>query len=326
MEVEGNSNNKGGFDVYLHPLVVMNISDHVTREKHINRKLPGYTQPSSTNLPPLTSENDSVIGAILGSINGRRLDLHTSFELVLLPTGDIDMEYYETRINQYLEVFPTYEFIGWYSCGKGQPASRDFVRLRQFETVTENPFLVQLDSDFQKTVTNRHLPLYIYEKTYKIHAGQAESTLTPIGYKLASLEAEMIAVDHVARIASQISAQKESDYVIHLQTFSEALALLRDRTAMLRRYLEDVKAGKAPKSQTILREIYSLCNGLSASQPPDIQSQFNKEWISEILTVHLATATKIVSHMQELSMKMNAIRDPHIMTNLRARKKTLDSD
>jgi len=85
-----------GLNVLLHPLVIIEISDHYTRAK-VN------TQHQVGNAPT------RVIGALLGIQSGRKVEIMKSFELVLTVAG-IDDDYLKTKQDQMKKVFPNYEF------------------------------------------------------------------------------------------------------------------------------------------------------------------------------------------------------------------------
>lgn len=55
--------NSGALDVSLHPLVILNISDHYTRSK-------------------VRTGQERVFGALMGQLSGRKVEIFNSFELV----------------------------------------------------------------------------------------------------------------------------------------------------------------------------------------------------------------------------------------------------
>lgn len=55
--------NSGALDVSLHPLVILNISDHFTRSK-------------------VRTNEERVFGALMGQLSGRKVEIYDSFELV----------------------------------------------------------------------------------------------------------------------------------------------------------------------------------------------------------------------------------------------------
>lgn len=76
-------------NVQLHPLVLLTISDHITRHKLRKQQVP-------------------IVGAILGQQNGRELTMEVAFQCKLLPpetrTGEsafmIDDEWFRDRLEQ----------------------------------------------------------------------------------------------------------------------------------------------------------------------------------------------------------------------------------
>ena len=81
--------------VSLHPLVIMNVSEHWTRIR--------------------AQENtEQVIGAIIGRQNGRNIEIMNSFELNFdRIEGEvvIDRDYYNTKESQFKQVFPDLDFL-----------------------------------------------------------------------------------------------------------------------------------------------------------------------------------------------------------------------
>ena len=55
---------ESSLDISLHPLVIINISDHDTRERVKN------------------SKHTKIVGAILGTQSGKRIEITNSFELL----------------------------------------------------------------------------------------------------------------------------------------------------------------------------------------------------------------------------------------------------
>ncbi|TNN73080.1 COP9 signalosome complex subunit 6 [Liparis tanakae] len=99
----------GSVSVALHPLVILNISDHWIRIR-------------SQEGRPM-----QVIGALIGKQEGRNIEVMNSFELLSQTVDDrvhIDKEYYYTKEEQFKQVFKEMEFLGWYTTG-GPPEASD---------------------------------------------------------------------------------------------------------------------------------------------------------------------------------------------------------
>jgi len=86
-------------EVNVHPIVLMNISDHFTRVKAQNL---GAAQ--------------RVIGALLGTQEGRQVSILNSCELTYTQTAagiDLDFDFTDKRLELFAQVFPTFDFLGW---------------------------------------------------------------------------------------------------------------------------------------------------------------------------------------------------------------------
>jgi hypothetical protein len=70
-----------GLLINLHPLVIMNISDHNTRTTVMNTPGP-------------------VIGCLLGILTGRIVNLYNSYELPLIDNLKVDMDYFTIKQEQ----------------------------------------------------------------------------------------------------------------------------------------------------------------------------------------------------------------------------------
>merc|ERR550539_564612 len=107
--------------VSLHPLVIMNISEHWTRTKaQEGRAVPVY-------------------GAIIGKQAGRDIEIMNSFELDYNEIEGqviIDRDYYNTKEEQFKQVFSDMDFLGWYSTGD-HPTAKDISVHRQIAEINE---------------------------------------------------------------------------------------------------------------------------------------------------------------------------------------------
>ncbi|KAJ1784184.1 COP9 signalosome complex subunit 6, partial [Coemansia sp. RSA 2399] len=132
----------------LHPLVLLNISEHATRMAALVRcrKDANNTSISATQaaLPPL------VLGALLGNqADGGRHEVFLSFELKVEKENgnlDIDSAHFETRLEQLRVIFPNHEFIGWYVASSSHQVSPLMLELHT-KLVSINPSALLLVFD-----------------------------------------------------------------------------------------------------------------------------------------------------------------------------------
>ena len=111
----------GSVTVSLHPLVIMNISEHWTRTK---------AQAGSPQ---------KVYGALIGKQKGRAIEVMNSFELDFNTVEGkvlIDRDYYNIKEEQFKQVFSEMDFLGWYSTGEA-PTEDDIEIHKQICDINE---------------------------------------------------------------------------------------------------------------------------------------------------------------------------------------------
>jgi COP9 signalosome complex subunit 6 len=92
--------------IQLHPLAVMNISDHFTRSRYMTAK------------DKLSSMR--VVGALLGRQQGRVMEIVNTVEVDFknVPESEgaikIDERFCMERLEAYKKIFPDLDCIGWY--------------------------------------------------------------------------------------------------------------------------------------------------------------------------------------------------------------------
>jgi COP9 signalosome complex subunit 6 len=280
--------------VHLHPLVLINISDHVVRYRASGRE-------------------GRVLGAVIGDQEGRHVQMHNSFELSI--EGEVlDVDYFKLRLAQYQEVFPRYEFLGWYSIGKSPQAS-DHALHKKIQEVTNNetPFLLMMDSEsmgVEKAAQgNEELPIKVYDATTHIAGGELQVNWNEVQYVIDTLEAERISVNHVAKSATTATAGHSSDFTQHAGGLANSVVMLSNRVKELLEYMKDVKEGRAPKNHEVLRQLLSICQALRATQPDAMRQEFRGEFNDAALVVLLATLTKTSASTADLLDKFQLMHD-----------------
>ncbi|XP_072447688.1 COP9 signalosome complex subunit 6 isoform X4 [Chiloscyllium punctatum] len=196
----------GSVSVALHPLVILNISDHWIRMR------------SQEGRPV------QVIGALIGKQEGRNIEVMNSFELLSHTVEEkivIDKEYYYTKEEQFKQVFKDMEFLGWYTTG-GPPDESDIHVHKQVCEIIESPLFLKLNPMTKHT----DLPVSVYESVIDIIAGEATVLFAELTYTLATEEAERIGVDHVARMTATGTGENSTGEVpFNHEILREAYAL-----------------------------------------------------------------------------------------------------
>ncbi|KAH8264073.1 hypothetical protein KR038_002217 [Drosophila bunnanda] len=279
----------GSVTISLHPLVIMNISEHWTRFRAQH------------------GEPRQVYGAIIGKQKGRNIEIMNSFELKTDVIGDetvINKDYYNKKEQQYKQVFSDLDFIGWYTTGEN-PTADDIKIQKQIAAINECPILLQLNP-LSRSVDQ--LPLKLFESLIDLVDGEATMLFVPLTYTLATEEAERIGVDHVARMTSNESGEK-SVVAEHLVAQDSAIKMLNTRIKIVLQYIRDVEAGKLRANQEILREAYALCHRLPVMQVPAFQEEFYTQCNDVGLISYLGTLTKGCNDMHHFVNKFNMLYD-----------------
>jgi COP9 signalosome complex subunit 6 len=278
----------GQTNLALHPLVILNISDHWTRTRVQN------------NTP-----DARVIGALLGIQTGRDVEIYNSFELVYEGADKkmtIDLAYLNAKQEQMKKVFPLYDFLGWYSTGSEVTAA-DIEVHKQLMEVNESPLYLLFDTIACGKATTKELPISIFESELHIINDQPTNLFVKVSYKIETGEAERIAVDHIAKISS--GSSDNSLLTTQLTGVLKAINMLSSRIKILKQFLELVKAGKIAPDQSILRRIASICDQLPAIDNASFKQEFINEYNDALMVTYLSSMTKGAAATNELIDKFN---------------------
>ncbi|KAF8528077.1 COP9 signalosome subunit 6 [Hysterangium stoloniferum] len=273
----------------LHPLPILNISEHLTRQK----------LQKGTNSP-------FVIGALLGTQNGREVEIVNSFDLAADEATDrggniiVDAPFLVSRTQQYKQVFPSLELIGWYSVAP-EPTSLHIALHEQFTNFTATPLLLLLQPSTKDTQDAPGLPFKAYEPTLEIRDRKSRAVFIEAPYVVETGEAERIAVDWTAR-----GGEGGSSLLSHMQTQRAAVSMLHDRIQVLVAYVTSVIAGNMPKDHSTLRSIAALLASLPAADQPEFRQEFDTEYADVQMTAYLASLTKSTN-------ALNDVVDKHVL-------------
>ncbi|KXS18839.1 Mov34-domain-containing protein [Gonapodya prolifera JEL478] len=287
-DVVSEAPNNSGLNVTLHPLVIMNMSDHWTRTRAQNH-----------------DASVTVYGALLGIQSGREIEVFNSFELphVAAPDGivTIDKNYFVTKQEQFRQVFKDYDFLGWYSTG-AWPTRSDINVHNQFLAFNESPLFAQLNPHL--AATSRDLPLTVYESVMDLVNGAPQTMFVRSTYRVETGEAERIAVDHVAK-AVAAEASEGSGLIAHLISQRNAIKMLQTRIRLLYQYVQDVQNGTLPRDHNLLRQISSLCNRLPTVDGQEFRKEFLTDQNDVLLIAYLAALTKGAADVNSLVERFN---------------------
>jgi len=285
-EVMAGSGAVGSVSVSLHPLVIMNISEHWTRTKaQEGRAVPVY-------------------GAIIGKQAGRDIEIMNSFELDYNEIEGqviIDRDYYNTKEEQFKQVFSDMDFLGWYSTGD-QPTPKDISVHRQITELNESPLFLQLSPGASTT----DLPVALFESVIDLMEGQARMLFVKLPYTLATEEAERIGLDHVARIigGTDSTTSRAAD---HLVAQHSAIKMLASRVKLILEYVKAVDRGEVPHNHEIMRQIRALSHRLPVLESHRFKPEFYTQCNDVALMALLGTVMKSANNLNQFVNKFNTV-------------------
>ncbi|KAJ5657691.1 COP9 signalosome complex subunit 6 [Penicillium longicatenatum] len=264
--------------IQLHPLVLLTISDHLTR--HTARQQQG-----------------PVLGALLGQQNGQEITLEHAFECYTTtgPDGEILLPdvWFEQRLQQFKDVHkdPPLELVGWWSTAPttGPDASHLPLHRQLLQKYNESAvFLAFHPSQLQASEAhNSKLPLTIYESVLENDFNDASKDMEIDGQEAGSLrfrelrysvetgEAEMIGVNTIVQSSGTAAAaeidsaaaandtksqstvpstekgkkeeqvatkltQEEEEMIANLNTRLNAVRILESRIALIKSYVSSI--------------------------------------------------------------------------------------
>ncbi|KAL8966959.1 MAG: hypothetical protein Q9197_005696, partial [Variospora fuerteventurae] len=201
-----------GLQIHLHPLVLLTVSDHITRHSLRRREEP-------------------IVGALLGQQNGRDITLEHAFECQVVEGEQgailLHQAWFQDRLQQYKDVHkePALELVGWFTTAPINGPEVYHVPIHQQIIHDYNETAVLLAFHPTEVLAGAsqsgRLPLTIYESVYEStqNAGKAANNeaeadrsmdidvaegpldlrFRELPYSVETGEAEMIGVDFVAR-------------------------------------------------------------------------------------------------------------------------------
>jgi len=228
-------------DVAIHPLAIINISDHCTRTR-------------------LAKSNERSVGILMGRQEAKKVSVLDSVELKIVDRA-IDRAQFTASLELYKAVYPASELMGWYSAGA--PLHDDDKLLhKQFQEFNESPLFLVLDPDAKQAMGDdkKELPVTLYELRLTVVAERSETNFFPLPFMIETIEPERVAVDHMARgVPAMGRGSTSSTLTAPLGSLYNAVSMLKGRVQLLRKFIEATRTGAVPLDRALLREAVSLC-------------------------------------------------------------------
>ncbi|CAN6861874.1 hypothetical protein HID58_087975 [Brassica napus] len=299
-----------GLTFKLHPLVIVNISDHYTRVKTQLNPPPSVCateNASSNNGEAMLQPNPRVYGCVIGVQRGRTVEIFNSFELLFDPsTETLDRSFLEKKQELYKKVFPDFYVLGWYSTGSDAEES-DMLIHKALMDINESPVYVLLNPAINHA--QKDLPVTIYESELHVIDGIPQLIFAHTSYTIETVEAERISVDHVAHLKPSDGGSAATQLAAHLTGIHSAIKMLNSRIRVLHQYLAAMEKGDIPCENSLLRQVSSLLRRLPAMESERFHDNFLMEYNDKLLVTYLAMITNCTSTMNEMVDKFNIAYD-----------------
>ncbi|XWS51636.1 hypothetical protein CRYUN_Cryun11dG0000700 [Craigia yunnanensis] len=325
------SSSSSGLTFKLHPLVIVNISDHYTRVKsQMNSPLTSTSSSATVNNNSNGVEHHQqahrVYGCVIGVQRGRTVEIFNSFELLYDPsTHSLDRSFLEKKQELYKKVFPHFYILGWYSTGSDAEESDMHIH-KALMDINESPLYVLLNPAINHA--QKDLPVTIYESELHIIDGIPQLIFVRSSYTIETVEAERISVDHVAHLKPSDGGSAATQckpvcffslflgfsvksVAAHLTGIHSAIKMLNSRIRVLHHSLVGMQKGDLPCENSLLRQVSSLLRRLPAIESEKFQDDFLMEYNDTLLITYLAMFTNCSSTMNELVDKFNTAYDRH---------------
>jgi len=264
--------------LFLHPLVIMNIADHQAR--HVAEA----AQYDPKNPP-------RVMGAVFGVQGKAGVEIMSSVELPYSLDDEkqirINDDAFAEDTDLYKQIYPEHELLGWYSTSS-QIESFDMPFHRRFSEYTEAPLYLRMDPKVRSDA--KALPVTVYRAELRTEKNQNRTVFAELGFKVLSDPSERLTIDHIIQDKDEVT--KGSAVVPAVDTLKNAMSALRARIAVLVEYLDFVEKEKEEANLEILRSIESVCSRLPIMTNDKFNQDFYDEMSDGMMMTYLASMTK----------------------------------
>ncbi|PXF48203.1 COP9 signalosome complex subunit 6a [Gracilariopsis chorda] len=332
--------NDEGAPIILHPLVVLNVSDHYTRFAAIRLFPRISSRRSSTDVEkgiiPFAEDGKEtrVLGILLGTQRGRMVEVCHSFELPARVTHEgrteIEEAFMVRRIEQYQQIFAKYIVVGWYFIGDKITPEDKRLHAEVFTRLNEAPLLLVMNPTSKLSGSQVKLRakggagpivepmkapsqsaglLTTYQMELKVMADKPTMTLAPVPHRYASEDSERIAVDHVMRHAVPGGGDGASSTTLHLNNLKRSINMLESRIKVIVAFLEATARGEIELNHSLLRQIGGVCARLPALDCAEFSAAFAEEKHDSMVVAYLSGVTKSICSLNEVVDMFNRFSD-----------------
>ncbi|KAJ6185662.1 hypothetical protein N7519_006963 [Penicillium mononematosum] len=299
-----------GLHIQLHPLVLLTVSDQITR--HVARQ-----------------QHGPIIGGLLGQQNGREITLEHAFECpvtcglndeIILPAA-----WFQERLQQFKDVHkdPALDLVGWWSTTPSAGPNDAHLPLHRqiLQDYNESAvFLAFHPSQLQGSSSNGgKLPLTVYES---VHEGETapdagkdmqvdgEETglnirFRELPYSVETGESEMIGIDTIVQASGTASLNATQEPTKRAQQTEQAESNKQDSQVALSQEEEELIASLSTRLnavRTLESRVSLIKSYLSSLSEADFSSDRSKDNTSATKLSHpiLRNINSLLSHLSIL--------------------------
>ncbi|KAJ5512386.1 JAB1/Mov34/MPN/PAD-1 [Penicillium fimorum] len=300
-----------GLHIQLHPLVLLTISDQITR--HAARQ-----------------QHGPIIGALLGQQNGREITLEHTFECpvtcglndeIILPAA-----WFQERLHQFKDVHkdPPLDLVGWWSTAPSTGPNDAHLPLHRqiLQDYNESAvFLAFHPSQLQDSGSNGgKLPLTVYES---VHEGQTAPDASKdmqvdgeeavpnikfreLPYSVETGESEMIGIDTIVQASGTASLNATQEPTKRAQQTEQTESNKQSSQVELSQEEEELIASLSTRLnavRTLESRVSLIKSYLSSLSEADFSSDRSKDNTSTTKLSHpiLRNINSLLSHLSILS-------------------------
>lgn len=287
-------------ELLIHPLVLLNITDHATRSSYVRK-----TQSSA---PP---DTDKIVGAVLGIHKGRELEICSSFELKFFRDAsgklELDTDFLRRKSQSMKKVMGDMDVVGWYTTGPNIH-SGDHVIHRTMCELFDTAILMLVD--MSAVATSQELPLSVFEGDIRILDGASSVVFAPASFRIETQEAERIALDHVAHVqAGSAGGSGDSQLVSQLSSLHGSISMLSQRIETMNRLLEAVHGGSIEPDHQLIRQISAVCHNLPTVTSAAFRDELTSEFNDSLMMGYLASVTTGCAVTSEIIERLHSAND-----------------
>ncbi|CAJ0592544.1 unnamed protein product [Cylicocyclus nassatus] len=277
----------------LHPLVIINISEHWTRVRAQSRD----------------KAAQKVFGAVLGKVDEGHVEMVNSFELRMFSLDGhtrYNEEFLRQRLAQYNEVFPELDLVGWYCTGEDGIEPDELLLQSLFALAIDSPLMVKLNPIVSAQTKSSRIPVKVYysRETPLVSTGHE---LTELDWTLVSEQSERIGIDHIARLSQAGDDGAVSIEGKQMRAAGSAVSMLLDKIGVICEYLKGVQEGKYPPNDEIIREANKICQRLPLLKPAEFDDGFKTQERDARAAMLLAKMTEVCGTLSSLQAKTNIL-------------------